>query len=78
MTCTGIISKEGAKIMNIPDDFVSNAAVPTEGGGFAAIYAPDGRKLAQATDQFTDQLVTATIDLDDIHRHKQMADCIGH
>jgi nitrilase len=78
MTCTGVISIEGSKIMGVPTTLDGPAAVPIEGGGFTAIYAPNGRKIAQSKDQFSEELVTAEIDLDDIHRHKQMADCIGH
>jgi predicted amidohydrolase len=49
-----------------------------EGGGFTAIYGPEGTKLAQAKDQFSEEIVTADLDMDQIHLHKQMADCIGH
>lgn len=33
------------------------------GGGFAAIYGPDGNMIARAKDQFCEQLVIADIDL---------------
>lgn len=90
MVCSAVISKEGSKIMNIDGLGTTPAAVvskdnsdrthrqPIEGGGFTAIYAPDGHKIAQSKDQFSDEIVYADVDLDDIHRHKQMADCIGH
>ncbi|OCF40821.1 nitrilase [Kwoniella heveanensis CBS 569] len=78
MACTAVITKEGSEIMGVPPSLGGTAAVPYEGGGFAAIYAPDGTKIAQAKDQFVEELVIADVDLDKIHRHKQMADCIGH
>lgn len=78
MVCSATISKEGSEIMNIPTACGGPAACPIEGGGFSAIYAPDGTKVAQSKDQFSEELVIADVDLDDIHRHKQMADCIGH
>ena len=49
-----------------------------EGGGFTAIYGPEGTKLAQARDQYSEEIVTADLDMDQIHLHKQMADCVGH
>ena len=78
MVCSSIITKEDSETMNVPTNLGGPAACPNEGGGFSAIYAPDGQKIAQSTDQYKEQLVIADIDLDDIHRHKQMADCIGH
>ncbi|ORY27096.1 putative nitrilase [Naematelia encephala] len=78
MTCTAVISKEGSKIMNLDPERAGPAAVALEGGGFTAIYGPKGDVLARSKDQFSEELVIADVDLDDIHRHKQMADCIGH
>lgn len=78
MTCTAIISKEGSQTMRILSTLGGPAAVLTEGGDFSAIYSPSGRKVAQSKDQFNEELVIADVDLGEIHRHKQMADCIGH
>lgn len=78
MTCTAIISKEGSQTMRILSTLGGPAAVLTEGGDFSAIYSPSGRKVAQSKDQFNEELVIADVDLEEIHRHKQMADCIGH
>ena len=78
MTCTAVISEEGSEIMHVPTALGGPAAVPITGGGFTAIYAPDGTKIASSKDQYSEEIVMADIDLDDIHRHKQMADCIGH
>ncbi|UOH79475.1 hypothetical protein LQV05_000480 [Cryptococcus neoformans] len=76
MTCTAIISKEGSQTMRILSTLGGPAAVLTEGGDFSAIYSPNGRKVAQSKDQFSEELVIADVDLEEIHRHKQMADCI--
>ncbi|OWZ68537.1 hypothetical protein AYX15_00711 [Cryptococcus neoformans] len=78
MTCTAITSKEGSQTMRILSTLGGPAAVLTEGGDFSAIYNPSGRKVAQSKDQFSEELVIADVDLEEIHRHKQMADCIGH
>jgi len=50
---------------------------PFAGGGFARIFGPNGDLLASAQDAETEQVITAVIDLDDIHLAKQMADCVG-
>ncbi|WWC66719.1 uncharacterized protein I206_100624 [Kwoniella pini CBS 10737] len=63
--------------MKVPTTLGGPAATPIEGGGFTAIYAPDGSILAKSKNQYSEEIVTADVDLDDIHRHKQMADCIG-
>lgn len=64
MACTAVITKEGSDIMGVPTSLGGPAAVPIEGGGFAAIYAPDGQKLAQAKDQFVEETVIADVDMD--------------
>ncbi|TYJ58725.1 hypothetical protein B9479_000561 [Cryptococcus floricola] len=78
MACTATISKAGSEIMKVPTSLGGPAATPIEGGGFAAIYHPSGETIAQSKDEFSEELVIADIDLDDLHRHKQMADCVGH
>ncbi|WWD08563.1 hypothetical protein V865_006675 [Kwoniella europaea PYCC6329] len=78
MVCSATISKEGSIKMKVPTSLGGPAATPIEGGGFAAIYSPNGTILAKSKDQFSEEIVIADVDLDDIHRHKQMADCIGH
>jgi nitrilase len=78
MTCTAVMSKAGSKVMHIPDVLTPATTTCHEGGGFSAIYGPTGKKLAQSKDQFSEELVIADVDLDDIARHKQFLDCTGH
>ncbi|WVQ82903.1 hypothetical protein IAT38_005039 [Cryptococcus sp. DSM 104549] len=77
LCCTATISKEGSEIMQMPAA-TGPAGCCLEGGGFSAVYGPDGTVLAKSKDQFSEELVVADIDLEKLHRHKQMADCIGH
>ncbi|KAI5480126.1 nitrilase [Pseudohyphozyma bogoriensis] len=78
LACTATTSKEGSKVMQVADDEKELVAVPIEGGGWSAIYGPDGRQLTNAVDPCEEIILYADIDLDDILRAKQMADCVGH
>ena len=49
-----------------------------EGGGFAAIYAPDGQLMHAPLDEKTEGLVYADIDLGMISLAKAAADPAGH
>ncbi|GAA6019153.1 hypothetical protein JCM10207_006561 [Rhodosporidiobolus poonsookiae] len=80
LCCTQVTSKEGSKIMNIPVGETAGdvIAVPIEGGGFSAIFGPDGRRLTDPIPHTAEAILYADIDLDDCLRVKQMADCVGH
>ena len=85
LVCTGVISQAGAKLMGAvrqrhPDFRQITWLIYCQdftGGGFARIFSPTGNLLAQADDPERDEILTADIDLDEIHIAKQMADCIG-
>lgn len=48
------------------------------GGGNAAIFGPDGRKLTEDVDSTKDAIVYANLDMDEITRIKMFADPMGH
>ncbi|GAA5870374.1 hypothetical protein JCM8547_006617 [Rhodosporidiobolus lusitaniae] len=77
LCCSQVTSKEGSKIMNV-DDSGSQVAVPIEGGGFSAIFGPDGRRLTEPVDEKAEVILYADLDLDECLKAKQMADCVGH
>ncbi|OCF78379.1 nitrilase [Kwoniella mangroviensis CBS 8886] len=71
MVCSATNSKEGSIKMKVPTTLGGPTATPIEGGGFAAIYSPNGTILAKSKDQSSEEIVIADVDLDDIHRHEQ-------
>ncbi|KAF9257911.1 putative nitrilase, partial [Marasmius fiardii PR-910] len=48
------------------------------GGGFAAIYGPDGRQLTESIDPGEEGILYADIDLDDLRMAKLAVDPVGH
>ncbi|MDE0005608.1 MAG: hypothetical protein OXQ29_23200 [Rhodospirillaceae bacterium] len=54
------------------------AAMLGVGGGFAQIYAPDGRPLCDPLPPTEEGLLVAEIDLGDIAVAKSFADPVGH
>uniref|UniRef100_A0A0W0F0T2 CN hydrolase domain-containing protein n=1 Tax=Moniliophthora roreri TaxID=221103 RepID=A0A0W0F0T2_MONRR len=51
---------------------------PKKGGGYAAIYGPDGVQLTPPVDPGEEKILYADIDLDHIKTAKLMADPVGH
>ncbi|KAF9257912.1 carbon-nitrogen hydrolase [Marasmius fiardii PR-910] len=51
---------------------------PTKGGGFAAIYGPDGTQLTRPLDPMDEAILYADIDLDNLSKAKLMVDPVGH
>jgi nitrilase len=49
-----------------------------QGGGFAAIYGPDGVPLTKLTSPSEETILYAELDLDAIRTAKLMADPVGH
>ncbi|GAA5893600.1 hypothetical protein JCM6882_007860 [Rhodosporidiobolus microsporus] len=72
LCCTAFSTEEGAKIMNLDPNSKESIAnfCPIVGGGFTAIYGPNGSIIARAKDEATEQIVTADLDFDDIHRSR--------
>jgi len=63
----GVCKLEGAGPLSAP-----------HGGGFAAIYGPDGIQLTPTTDPGEETIVYADVDLDAIRMAKLTADPVGH
>lgn len=48
------------------------------GGGFTAVYGPDGRKLTKDIPKDWEGMVYADLDMDEINYAKSVADPVGH
>jgi aliphatic nitrilase len=68
------VSKEMVEMLCTDD---TKRMLLQEGGGFTVIYAPDGRALAQASSETSEELVIAEIDLGTISLAKAAADPAG-
>ncbi|ESK92265.1 nitrilase [Moniliophthora roreri MCA 2997] len=51
---------------------------PEKGGGFAAIYGPDGRQLTPPIDPGEEKILYADVDLDHLRMAKLVVDPVGH
>ncbi|KAJ7804591.1 putative nitrilase [Mycena olivaceomarginata] len=75
ISSTQILSRENAELCGV------KGAGPWEmpmGGGFAAIYAPDGTQITPTIPPDKEAILYADIDLDAIRRAKLVADPVGH
>ena len=59
-------------------DTAERAAILRPGGGYSAIFGPDGTRLTDPLDEHTEGLVTATLDLGAIAGAKLSLDPAGH
>lgn len=75
ISSTQVIKPENVGICRLEDG--GTLAAP-QGGGFAAIYSPDGSQLTPTTDPGEETIVYADVDLDDIRTAKLAADPVGH
>ncbi|KAJ7464619.1 putative nitrilase [Mycena latifolia] len=75
ISSTQIISKENAELCGVKDALFWEMPL---GGGFAAIYAPDGTQLTPPTKPDEEIILYAEIDLDAIKMAKLTADPVGH
>lgn len=80
---TGLVSAEGAKKIGL--DYALTGGVPPPGafalppgGGYAAIYGPDGRKLTEDLPPAQEGFVFADLDPTMIALAKQLLDPTGH
>jgi aliphatic nitrilase len=71
----GVVSPEMIELM-CTDDMKRQLLLP--GGGFARIFAPDGRELGEALPEDAEGLVYADLDLGFISLAKNAADPAGH
>lgn len=72
----GVVSQEMIERLN-GDDPVKNQLL-LKGGGFAAIYAPDGSEMAERIPEDQEGILYADIDLNMIALAKAVADPAGH
>ncbi|MEM7709682.1 MAG: carbon-nitrogen hydrolase family protein [Pseudomonadota bacterium] len=73
---TSIITEDHIADMTMGDAFAQTQVQP--GGGAAAVFGPDGRRLTDPIDEHTDGLAVADIDLAQIEAAKIFADPAGH
>lgn len=71
----GVISQETIEVLVETDD---QAALIRAGGGFAQVYAPDGRPMCEPLPEDQDGLLFAELDLGAIAVAKSFADPVGH
>jgi aliphatic nitrilase len=73
---SSIIAEDQLADITMGDDFA--AAQVFAGGGAAAVFGPDGRRLTDPIDEHTDGFAVADIDLSAIEAAKVFADPAGH
>ena len=71
----GVISRDMIEVLVETDD---QAALIRAGGGFAQVYAPDGRPMCEPLPEDQDGLLFAELDLGTIAVAKSFADPVGH
>jgi nitrilase len=71
---TGIISQEGIDVM----DTSKGAIMATPGGGYAAIFGPDGRQLSKNIPCTEEGIVYADLVMDDALNARAFLDVCGH
>ncbi|KAJ6620597.1 carbon-nitrogen hydrolase [Mycena sp. CBHHK59/15] len=75
ISSTQMLSSKNAELCHVKDVPFFEMA---RGGGFAAIYGPDGTQLTPPTDPGKEVILYAEIDLDAIKTAKLSADPVGH
>lgn len=71
---TAVITEKGIKAMDCANGPIFN----TPGGGAAAIFGPDGRRLTAELPETEEGLVIADLDMDHIIAARSFVDCCGH
>ena len=71
----GVVSQDMIDLLVETDD---QASLIRAGGGFAQVYAPDGRPMCEPLPEHTDGLLFAELDLAAIAVAKSFADPVGH
>ncbi|KAL5334703.1 carbon-nitrogen hydrolase [Aspergillus crustosus] len=72
--CTTIISEQGIELLKT----TGSPMMSTPGGGYSAVYGPDGRRLTEPLDDRTEGLIYANLDLDAILTPRMFLDTVGH
>ncbi|KAL2684476.1 Carbon-nitrogen hydrolase [[Neocosmospora] mangrovei] len=71
---TAVISESGIDQMNTHNGLVMNSP----GGGYSAVFGPDGRKLSTNIPSDKEGIIYADLDIDDILHSKAFLDVVGH
>ncbi|KAJ5770825.1 aliphatic nitrilase [Penicillium nucicola] len=71
---TAVLSQSGIERMNTKTGAIMNTA----GGGFSAVYGPDGRRISTPLPETEEGIVYADLDLDDICKSRSFLDVCGH
>lgn len=71
---TGLMSQVGIDAMQLQ----GNPLFGQVGGGRAAVFGPDGRKLSEDLDPTVDGMVVVNLDLDLLGVCKSFVDVVGH
>ncbi len=74
LMATSVITDKGIEKMGTKGGMV--LGVP--GGGYAAIFGPDGRKLSKDMPELQEGLVYADLDMDEVLKSKSFGDTCGH
>ena len=69
-----VITQSGIDKMEIS----TGSIMSTVGGGFSAVFGPDGRRLSEPIPSTEEGIVYADIDLDDILKARAFLDVCGH
>jgi nitrilase len=73
--CNGVISDKTVQEMDLKGADLYGVS----GGGYSAIYGPDGSEISKSTlNESEEGLVIADCNLDDITRNKHFLDTYGH
>ncbi|KAL4864574.1 hypothetical protein BDV12DRAFT_188825 [Aspergillus spectabilis] len=72
--CTTVISEKGIELLRTS----GSSMMSTPGGGYSAVYAPDGRRLTEPLAAKEEGLIYADLDLDMILNARMFLDSIGH
>ena len=73
---SSIITEDQLADITMGDDFAASQVFA--GGGAAAVFGPDGRRLTDPIDEYTDGFAVAEVDLGMIEAAKVFADPAGH
>ncbi|KAJ5295136.1 aliphatic nitrilase [Penicillium antarcticum] len=71
---TAVLSQSGIDRMNTKTGAIMNRP----GGGFSAVYGPDGRKVSTPLPETEEGIVYADLDLNDICKSRSFLDVCGH
>ncbi|KAA1467083.1 carbon-nitrogen hydrolase [Dentipellis sp. KUC8613] len=75
VVCSQVVSERSAEVMRIAEFPWFEGAIP--GGGFAAVYGPDGALLGSAKEAGVEEIVVVEVALDMVGKAKMMYDVMG-